>query len=384
MLEKALSGSRLYWTWMVLLALAAAAGAACYLVQVREGLVVTGMGRDVSWGLYIGQFTFFVGVAASAVTVVLPYYLHDHRVFGPITILGEFLAISSVIMCLAFIFVDMGQPFRILNVFLYPSPASPMFWDTIVLAGYLLLNLVIGWTALGAERKQVPPPRWVKPLIYVSIPWAISIHTVTAFIYAGLPDRHLWLSAITAVRFLASAFASGPALLLLLCAVVERFTSFRPGREPRAALSVIIAYAFSAHLFFLGLELFTAYYSGIPAYRHSLSYLFFGAEGGDGFMPLMMLSLLCAAVALLILLVPRLRNGNATMIAAAVLVFASIMIEKGIGFVPAGFNPAPTGALAAYAPTFIEIAITAGIWAVGLVVLSALFKITVAVREEAR
>ena len=124
-----------------------------------------------------------------------------------------------------------------------------MFWDTVVLSGYLVLNLAIGWATLGAERKRVPPPRWVKPLIYMSIPWAISIHTVTAFIYAGLPDRHLWLSAITAVRFLASAFASGPALLLLLCVAVERFTSFRPGREPRAALSVIIAYAFTAHLF---------------------------------------------------------------------------------------------------------------------------------------
>ena len=290
MLEKALSGSRLYWFWMILLALAVAAGFAFYLVQLRDGLVVTGMDRDISWGLYIGQFTFFVGVAASAVTVVLPYYLHDHRVFGPITILGEFLAISSVVMCLAFIFADMGQPFRILNVFLYPSPKSPMFWDTVVLSGYLVLNLAIGWATLGAERKHLPPPRWVKPLIYVSIPWAISIHTVTAFIYAGLPDRHLWLSAITAVRFLASAFASGPALLLLLCAAVGRFTSFRPGREPRAALSVIIVYAFTAHVFFLILEFFTAYYSGIPAYRHSLGYLFFGAGGGAGLMPVMAVS----------------------------------------------------------------------------------------------
>ncbi len=383
MLEKALSGGRLYWFWMAALALVAAGGFASYLLQLRDGLVVTGMGRDVSWGLYIGQFTFFVGVAASAVTVVLPYYLHDHRVFGPITILGEFLAISSVVMCLAFIFADMGQPFRILNVFLHPSPASPMFWDTVVLSGYLALNLAIGWAALGAERKRVPPPRWVKPLIYISIPWAISIHTVTAFIYAGLPDRHLWLSAITAVRFLASAFASGPALLLLLCVAVERFTSFRPGREPRAALSLIIAYAFTAHLFFLILEFFTAYYSGIPAYRHSLGYLFFGAGDGAGFMPVMAASLLCAAVALIVLLVPALRKNDRAMMAAAVLVFASIMLEKGVGFVPAGFNPAPTGALAEYAPTLTELAITAGIWAAGLLVLSALFKIIVSVREEA-
>jgi Ni/Fe-hydrogenase subunit HybB-like protein len=383
MLEKALSGSRLYLVWMIALALAAAVGFAFYLLQLRNGLVVTGMGRDVSWGLYIGQFTFFVGVAASAVTVVLPYYLHDHRVFGPITILGEFLAISSVVMCLAFIFADMGQPFRILNVFLYPSPKSPMFWDTVVLSGYLVLNLAIGWATLGAERKHLPPPRWVRPLIYVSIPWAISIHTVTAFIYAGLPDRHLWLSAITAVRFLASAFASGPALLLLLCALVERFTSFRPGREPRAALSVIIAYAFTAHVFFLIIEFFTAFYSGIPAYRQSLEYLFFGTGEIAGFMPVMMLSVTCAAAALIVLLTPSFRKNEKVMMAASVLVFLSVMLEKGIGFVPAGFNPSPTGTVTAYIPTLPEIAITAGIWAAGLLVLSALFKITVAVREEA-
>ena len=116
------------------------------------------MSRDVSWGLYIGQFTFLVGVAASAVMLVIPYYLHDFKKFGKLVILGEFLAISAVIMCVLFIFVDMGQPMRITNVILHPTPNSVMFWDSVVLIGYLGLNLVIGWTTLGAERKGVKPP----------------------------------------------------------------------------------------------------------------------------------------------------------------------------------------------------------------------------------
>ncbi len=185
-------------------------------MQFNYGLGITGLSRDVSWGFYIAQFTFLVGVAASAVMLVIPYYLHNYKKFGRIVILGEFLAISSVMMCILFIFVDLGQPMRVMNVMLHPTPNSVMFWDMIVLLGYLTLNLVIGWTTLGAERKEVAPPAWVKPLIYLSVPWAVSIHTVTAFLYAGLPGRELWLTAIMAARFLSSAFAAGPALLVLL------------------------------------------------------------------------------------------------------------------------------------------------------------------------
>ncbi|HBV87893.1 MAG TPA: menaquinol oxidoreductase, partial [Desulfosporosinus sp.] len=203
MFERALKGSRRYWTWVFFLLVIIAVGFYSYLKQYSYGLGVTGMSRDVSWGLYIAQFTFLVGVAASAVMLVLPYYLHDFKKFGKMVILGEFLAISSVIMSMLFIIVDLGQPLRVLNVILYPSPHSMMFWDMLVLFGYLVLNIVIGWTTLGAESKGSPTPAWVKPIIYLSIPWAVSIHTVTAFLYAGLPGRHLWLSAIMAARFLA-------------------------------------------------------------------------------------------------------------------------------------------------------------------------------------
>jgi Ni/Fe-hydrogenase subunit HybB-like protein len=206
-------------------------GFAAYLYQFQEGLRVTGMSRDVSWGFYISQFTYLVGVAAGGVMVVLPFYLHDYKAFGRITILGEFLAIAAVLMCILFITVDLGMPMRILNVMMYPTPNSILFWDMIVLNGYLFLNILIGWNVLAAERKGVHYPGWVKPLIYLSIPWAISIHTVTAFLYAGLPGRHFWLTAIMAPRFLASAFAAGPAILILLCLLVRKISKFDPGKE---------------------------------------------------------------------------------------------------------------------------------------------------------
>jgi molybdopterin-containing oxidoreductase family membrane subunit len=205
MLEKALRGSQRYWSWILFLLVVSGVGAGCFLLQLSQGLKITGMSRDVSWGFYIAQFTFLVGVAASAVMLVLPYYLHHVKDFGRITILGEFLAVAAVSMCLLFIVVDLGRPMRLLNVLIHPTPNSILFWDMIVLNGYLFLNIVIGWTVLAAERKEVAPPTWVKPLIYISIPWAVSIHTVTAFLYAGLPGRHFWLTAIMAARFLASA-----------------------------------------------------------------------------------------------------------------------------------------------------------------------------------
>src|SRR5512144_1515312 len=174
MLEKAFEGSKKYWAWIIFLGALALVGVYYYLQQFMYGLGITGLGRDVSWGLYIGQFTFLVGVAASAVMLVIPYYLHDYRKFSKIVILGEFLAISAVSMCILFIFTDMGQPIRIMNVILHPTPSSIMFWDMIVLLGYLALNLLIGWITLCADRKGVPPPAWIKPFIYLSIPWAIS------------------------------------------------------------------------------------------------------------------------------------------------------------------------------------------------------------------
>ena len=201
MLELAIKGDKKYFGWIAALLGVIGVGFLAYLWQLSFGLGITGMSRDVSWGFYIANFTFLVGVAAGGVMVVLPYYLHNYKAFGKVTILGEFLAIGSVAMCVLFILVDLGQPMRIFNVFLHPTPNSVLFWDTVVLSGYLLLNLIIGWNVLEAERHGTKYPKWVKPLIYISIPWAVSIHTVTAYLFCGLPGRGFWLTAILAPRF---------------------------------------------------------------------------------------------------------------------------------------------------------------------------------------
>ncbi|MDI6756322.1 MAG: polysulfide reductase NrfD, partial [Thermodesulfobacteriota bacterium] len=382
MLEKALSGNRRYWGWVGFLIFFIGVGFFFYLRQLDYGLGITGMSRDVTWALYIAQFTFLVGVAASAVMVVLPYYLHDYKVFGKITILGEFLAVSSVVMCLAFVIVDLGQPARAFNLLLYPSPRSILFWDMIVLNGYLLLNIVIGWTVLDAEKKSIPPPKWVKPLIYLSIPWAISIHTVTAFIYSGLPGRSFWMTAIMAPRFLASAFASGPALLILLCFILRKFTRFNAGNEAIQALAKIVTYALIISVFFILMEIFTVFYSQIPEHMHHFIYCFAGLNGHYGLVPWMWAFVVLAAVALILLINPQTRRNETLLGVACVAVFASLWIEKGLGLVVTGFIPSPLEKITEYSPTMPEVLITLGVWAMGFLILTILYKVAVYVKEE--
>jgi Ni/Fe-hydrogenase subunit HybB-like protein len=381
MLEKAFEGGKKYWAWLIFLSAISAVGVYYYIQQFQFGLGLTGMQRDVSWGLYIGQFTFLVGVAASAVMLVIPYYLHDYKKFGKIVILGEFLAISAVTMCILFIFVDMGQPMRIMNVVLHPTPNSVMFWDSVVLSGYLAINILVGWVTLSADRKGVPPPKWIKFFIYLSIPWAISIHTVTAFLYSGLPARHFWLSAVMAVRFLASAFAAGPALLIILALLVRKISKFDPGKEAIQAIGQIVAYAMFVNVFLLGLEFFTAFYSGIPGHASSFVYLYEGLAGHTELVPMMWTSAVLAVVALFLLVFPAARKKEGLLAFACLSLFISLWIDKGFGLIIGGFVPNPFEEVHPYWPTMPESLITLGVWAIGFLVLSMLYKIAVSVRE---
>jgi Ni/Fe-hydrogenase subunit HybB-like protein len=384
MLEYAIKGDKKYYGWIAVLLGLIGVGFGFYLWQLRFGLGITGLGRDVSWGFYIAQLTYMVGVAAGGVMVVLPYYLHDYKAFGRITIMGEFLAIASLIVCMLSVVVDLGQPMRVLNVILHPSPRSMLFYDMLVLNGYLLLNLIIGWNVLQAERNGTHYPMWVKPLIYLSIPFAISIHTVTAFLYCGLPGRGFWLTAILAPRFLASAFAAGPALLILLSLIIRRVSNFDPGREQIQTLAKISTYALIANLFFFGCELFVAFYSGIPEHIDHIKYLFVGIQGHGVLVPWMWSSMALMVLALILLIPPITRHNEGVLAVACIMLFIGAWIDKGLGLISAGFVPNPLHQVNEYMPTFPEVMITIGVYAVGALILTVLYKITIGVKEEVR
>lgn len=380
MLELALKGNRTYWIWIAGLLAVMGTGGFYYWEQLKYGLMVTGQSRDVSWGFYTAQMTYFVGVAAGGVMLVLPYYLHNYKKFGKITILGEFLAVASIVMCLLYLLVHLGQPMRALNVFLHPTPGSMLFWDGNVLFAYLIVNIIIGWNVLEAERNSTSPPIWIKPLIYLSIPMAFSIHTVTAFVYCGMPGRGFWLTAVLAPRFLASAFAAGPAILILLCIFIGKMTKFDPGKEAIHTLAQIVAYGLMANVFFLVCEVFVVFYSGIPSHMDHVKYLYWGLHGYDALVPWMWTSVLCMGLAIVLLIIPRTRKNIPVLVFSCILVFAGTWIDKGLGMIAGGFIPSPLHHVTEYIPTIHELMISAGVTAIGLFILTILLKITISVK----
>jgi Ni/Fe-hydrogenase subunit HybB-like protein len=381
LIDSIFKGSFKYWTLLTVLLAFIIASFFAYLRQWDVGLTITGMSRDVSWGLYIANFTFFVGVAASAVMLVLPYYLHNEKEFKKIIILGEFLSVAACLVAIAFVTIDLGQPARVFNLILYPSPSSILFWDLVVLSTYLILNLIIGWVTLDAEYKETDTPKWIKPLIILSIPWAFSIHTVTAFIYAGLGARPFWMTALLAPRFLASAFASGPALLIILVLILKKSAGFDPGTESINKVAKIVTYGIIATIFFLILEVFTVFYSQVPDAMSHFQYLFIGLEGHSNLVPWMWTSVILACAAIVLLVIPKYRNNHGLLSIACLAVFTSIWIDKGLGLVVPGFIPSPTGEIFEYFPAPLEILIVIGTWALGGFVLALLYKVVLGVRS---
>jgi len=382
MLEKALKGSPKYYTWIGFLLLIILGASGIYIMQLMQGLTITGMSRDVSWGFYIAQFTYLVGVAASGVMIVLPYYFHHYKKFKDLVIFGEFMAIGAVVMCLGFIVVDIGQPQRMLNVLLYPTPNSILFWDMVVLNGYLILNVLVGWTCLECDRQHLPHPKWTKVLAYTSIVWAFSIHTVTAFLYQGLPGRHYWLTAILAARFLASAFCSGPAILLLVILLTEKVTTFKANVEGIGTLAKIITYAMCVNVFFFLLEVFTAFYSNIPGHMLPLTYLFKGVHGHHELVPFMWTAVALGLGSLALLIPPRLRDNMKLLPWSLAILVIATWIDKGLGLLIGGFNPNPFEEIAPYWPTGKELIVSAMIYALGALVVTVLFKIATEVKQE--
>ena len=383
MFEKALVGSRRYWIWVGFLLGVILFGFHAYMREHELGLMITGLSQDVPWGLDIAQFAFFVGLGASAVVLVLPYYLHNWKAFSKVTVLGEILGMVAVFMAMLFIFVCMGQPWRVLNVLLYPHPNSLIFWDLSVLSGYVLINAVITVTVLSAERDGVAPPRWIKYVILLSIPWAISIHTVTAFIFSGLAGRSYFMTAILAPRFLASAFTSGSALLILLVLLLRRLGVFDVGPEAVPKLTGIVTYCMLVNVFFIVVELFTAFYSRIPEETVSFKYLFVGLDGTTNWVPVMWLSILLAVASLVVFLVPRWRTHPRLLPLACAFAFVSVWLEKGFAWIVAGFTPSPLGVVTPYRPTWPEWSVVLGIWALGTLMLTVFYKIAAAVKTTA-
>jgi Ni/Fe-hydrogenase subunit HybB-like protein len=379
-------GGPAYYAWMTLLLALFVWGVTAWRHQITEGLIVTNMRDQVSWAFYIGNFTFLVGVAAAAVMLVIPAYIYDWKPIKEIAIFGELLAISAIVMCMLFVLVDMGRPDRVWHLIpLVGSlnlPSSLLGWDVLVLNLYLLLNLVIVVHLLYTAYHRRPySPRFVVPLLLFSIPAAVGIHTVTAFVYAGTAARPFWNSAILAPRFLASAFCSGPAILLILFQILRRTTSIEIKNEAIWKVAELMAYAMFLNLFLFGAEIFREYYSDTHHLIHT-QYLYSGVHGHDALVPFAWLSLVCSVIAFLLFLIPATRRNFVTLNLGCLLIYSGVYIEKGMALVIPGMTPDTLGEFYEYVPTLTEVRIGAGIFAVGFLVFTILCKIAIPALQE--
>ncbi len=368
-----------YLGWMTLLTVLSLLGLNAYCRQFVYGLATTGMTDQVSWGLYIANFTFLVGVAASAVMLVIPVYIYRNKELHDLVIFGELLAVASIIMCLLFVTVDLGRVDRAHHLFLrFHFPISMLTWDVVVLSGYLLLNLhICGYLIYCAYRHRKPSRIFYIPFVFLAIFWAVSIHTVTAFLYVGLGGRPFWNSAIIAPRFLASAFAGGPAVLIIALRIIDRFTEYEVPEKAIRTLRNIVTVAMIISMFLLACEVFTEFYTD-SAHGASARYLFLGLHGHSGLVPWIWSAIALDLIGLGVLLLPvelSLKYLNIGCLALIV----GIWIEKGMGLIIPAFIPSPLGEIVEYTPTWNEILVSLGIWAFGLLLFTIFVRISIPV-----
>lgn len=376
-------GSKRYYLWLAFLFVLIIWGSTGYIEQLKQGLLVTNMRDPVSWAFYIGNFTFLVGVAAAAIMLVIPAYIYNWKPLKEVVIFGELLAISAVIMCILFVIVDVGNPLRLwhmipligkLNV-----PSSLLAWDSVVLTLYFFLNLIIvGYLLNTLFYKREYNRRLLTPLILFSIPVAIGIHTVTAFLYNGFAGRPYWNSALLAPKFLASAFCSGPAVLIILFQILKKTTTFEIKDEAIWKIAELMAYAMFINLFFFFAEVFKEVYSDTEHLVH-LEYLFKGVGENRDIVMYGWASLFISFIAFLLFLIPATRKNVVTLNIGAILIWFGVYIEKGIALLIPGFTPDSLGQIYGYRPSLVELKVSMGIFAVGFLIFTLITKIAIAI-----
>jgi molybdopterin-containing oxidoreductase family membrane subunit len=379
-------GPLAYWLWVGLLLALIALGGWHYWLQLRDGLVVTNLTNQVSWGFYIANFTFLVGVAAAAVMLVVPAYIFHRRDIKDVVLMGDTMAIAAVTMAILFVVVDLGRPDRfwhlIPGIGRFNFPESMLAWDVIVLNGYLLLNFGISfYIVYNHYRGEDPKESRYFPWVLLAIFWAISIHTVTAFLYAANSGRPYWHNALLAPRFIASAFASGPALMAIGLQIIRAISDYPIRQSVINHLALVAAIALQVTLFFVLAELFTEFYNE-GEHAASARYLFLGLHGHAGLTPWIWTAVALLSVAVVILMIHPLRKNPVTMNLAFVLIIIGVWIEKGMGLIVPAFVPTPTGEIYEYAPSVTEIMVSIGIWAIGLLLFTLLTKAALPVQCE--
>ncbi|GMR07924.1 MAG: polysulfide reductase NrfD [Gammaproteobacteria bacterium] len=371
-------GGPKYYGWLAFLSVFVLIWIYGNYLQLTEGMIVTGLTDQVSWGLYLANFVFLVGVAAGAVTVVFPAYVYKHKALHEVAVLSEMLAIAAVLMALLFVMSHMGRLDRLWHMIPYLGifnwPSSMLDWDVLVLNGYLILNVVGGFYYLYKRYNNEKPNKlFYLSIIYIAIVWALSIHTITAFLINTMPARPMWFTGMMPIRFIITAFAAGPSLIIIIFLIIRKNTKLWIKDEAIDMLSTIVVWCLGIALFLTLSEVVTELYHPTE-HTAGLQYLMFGHNGLNNLVPWFWASLAAMVIAFVMLLIPSIRKDYGKLKIAAVLTFVGIWIEKGMGLMIPGSIPTPIGEFTQYSPSLIEIFISLGNWAVGFIVLTILLK----------
>jgi len=381
------TGSVKYYLWLGLLLTLMLFGAYGYSIQFKEGLVVTGMHDHVSWGIYISNFIFFVGVAAGGVMLVIPAYIMKDKDFSKVVLIGEGLAVAALVMALLFVLADLGGVTRFWHMLpvigYFHFPESMLTWDVLVLNGYLALNLAIPAYILYCRYQGKEPVKKIYvPFVILSVFWAFGIHLVTAFLLVSVASNSFWSSAILGPRFLASAFTAGPALIIVIFSIIRQVSEYKISDDTIDKLSMVMMFAAYANLVMLFSEIFKEFYWNSEHTLHA-RYLFFGLDGHHAVTPFMWSSVVSNVLATFLISFRSLRENHAVLVPACLVLFGAIWVEKGLGLVIPGFIPSSLGEIVEYLPTYVEIFVTLGIIGVGLFTLTALLKVFIRIETGA-
>lgn len=372
-------GDGRYYAWMFALSVLALVGLNAYCKQLVHGMGVTGMTDQVSWGLYISNFAFMVGMAAAAATLVIPVYIYRNKELHDLVIFAQLFAVCAMIMALLFVVVDLGRPDRFHHMMLrFNFPISMLTWDVISLNGYLALNVhICGYLIYCAYRRTKPGKLFYIPFVFISIVWAFSTQLVEAFLYCGLGGRPFWNSAVIAPRLVAAAFAAGPSILVITLQIISSFTDYKVPEKAFLTLRNIIRIAMSASMFLLISEVFTEFYTD-SAHVASARYLFFGLEGRHGLVPWIWTAIGLNGTALFLLFLPASKSRPLLMLTCSMMI-VGVWIEKGMGLVIPAFIPSPLGEIVEYIPTLNESLVSIGIAAFGFLLFTIMIRITIPV-----
>jgi molybdopterin-containing oxidoreductase family membrane subunit len=376
-----------YWALVAALVAVLAWGLYAYSVQLREGLVVTGMRDRISWGLYIATFVFFIGISHAGTLISAILRVSQARWRTPVTRIAEFITVVALVCGASFVIIDLGRPDRVLNVFIYGRWQSPIIWDVLAITtyltgsivylfvpmipdlalfrdrftgrtsrwrGWLYRTLAIGWTGNPAQRASLAAAIGI--LMILIIPIAVSVHTVVSWIFA-MTLRVPWDSALFGAFFVAGAIFSGIAILILVMAVLRRAYHLHE-------------YVTEKQFMYLGYLM--AAFAGIMIYANISELLIHGYKLEEGaefhlrqlflaeFAPLFWFYLLGGLIAPILIMLVRATRTVGGVVIAAILVTVSMWIERYVIVVTGLRVPLMPYEPADYAPTWIEWSILAG------------------------